>query len=172
MLNTKVANAIAYAVIAHGEQKRKYTHEPYVVHPIAVAEMLNALNIGATENMLCAAILHDVIEDCGVTAQQVEEKFGAEVAKLVVELTKVTDAKDGPRKVRKEIERQRLSKVSPEAQTIKVADMLHNMESIVEYDPKFAKVFLTEMRELVESMKEANPVIVEIANKKLNELGY
>ena len=56
-----VEKAIKYATEAHGDQKRKYTGEPYITHPIAVMEIVKT--VAHTKEMLAAAVLHDVIED-------------------------------------------------------------------------------------------------------------
>ena len=77
--------ALDFARNAHGEQQRKYTHEPYIEHPIRVAEMVKS--VPHTEAMICAAYLHDVVEDTPVAHQEIEERFGPEVARLVHELT-------------------------------------------------------------------------------------
>ncbi len=76
-----LTKAIAFASRKHECQKRKGTDIPYIVHP------LEALSIASTitndENVLAAAVLHDVVEDCGVSIRQIELKFGKEVARLV-----------------------------------------------------------------------------------------
>ena len=61
-----------FAIEAHGDQRRKYTGEPYVVHPIQVADILEK-EVEATTEMLAAAILHDVVEDTPVTLRDIKE---------------------------------------------------------------------------------------------------
>jgi (p)ppGpp synthase/HD superfamily hydrolase len=68
------------------DQRRKYTNEPYINHPAAVAELVRS--VPHTEEMLCAAWLHDVVEDTPCTLIEVEQTFGMEVACLVEMLTK------------------------------------------------------------------------------------
>jgi guanosine-3',5'-bis(diphosphate) 3'-pyrophosphohydrolase len=81
-----VRSALEFATNAHSGQSR-LSGEPYVEHPIATAEFLAERRMDATT--LAAALLHDVIEDCEVTREQIEDLFGAEVAKLVDGVTKM-----------------------------------------------------------------------------------
>ncbi len=81
-----VEDALEYATKAHYGQKRK-SGEPYIEHPIATAAHLAELRLDATT--LAAALLHDVIEDCGVSYQTLELRFGPEVARLVDGVTKL-----------------------------------------------------------------------------------
>jgi GTP pyrophosphokinase len=81
-----VRNALDFAMNAHSGQSR-LSGEPYVEHPIATAEFLAERRMDATT--LAAALLHDVIEDCEITREQLENQFGEEVAKLVDGVTKM-----------------------------------------------------------------------------------
>ncbi|WP_231566379.1 HD domain-containing protein [Litchfieldella xinjiangensis] len=140
-------------------QRRKYTGEPYWHHPVAVAAMVSAVE-AATPAMIAAAILHDVLEDTGVSAMDIEACFGEQVAILVQELTDhFTDPDIGNRAHRKALERDRLAEVSPEAQTIKYADLIDNTESIVARDPGFARVYLAEKRQLLIAMTGGDPAL-------------
>lgn len=73
--------AIVFATKAHRGQKRKGTSMPYIVHPMEVA----AIASGITDDIevICAAMLHDVVEDCDVTITQLQQEFGVKVAGLV-----------------------------------------------------------------------------------------
>lgn len=82
-----INKAIEFASRAHAGQTRKYSHQPYVYHPLRVAMYVHNLS-NATEEMVQAAVLHDVLEDCpNVTEAQLRENFGPVVVKLVKELT-------------------------------------------------------------------------------------
>ena len=70
----------------HNGQFRK-SGEPYIIHPLNVACILAELHVGP--DTICAGLLHDVIEDCGITREQVEEEFGPEVGKLVYGVSKL-----------------------------------------------------------------------------------
>lgn len=154
-----MARAAAFARVAHGgqEQVRKYTGDPYAVHLEAVAARVATVP-GATEEMVAAAWLHDVLEDVpGVTPNDLEARFGPMVRNLVVQLTDVSRPSDGNRRVRKALDRDHLAKACPEAQTIKLADLLDNATSIVAHDRAFTPTFLREMAELVQVMPHGDP---------------
>ena len=146
--------ALDFATRAHKEQVRKYTEEPYINHPAAVAEILR--KSGARPEVIAAGYLHDVVEDCDVSLEEIEAEFGPDVAKLVDEVTDKSRPEDGNRATRKAIDRDSLAKASPEGQTIKLADLIDNTSSIVERDPNFAKVYLAEKRDLLEVLTKGD----------------
>ena len=73
--------AIQFATKAHEGQTRKYTGEPYIVHPLSVMEIVKTVD--HTEEMLMAAVLHDTVEDTDVTLQDIDREFGPVVACLL-----------------------------------------------------------------------------------------
>ncbi len=79
--------ARCFAREAHGklDQRRKYTQEPYIIHPIAVVEWVRQVPYNGA--MLAAAWLHDTVEDAGVSLAQIQQRFGVDVAELVAMLT-------------------------------------------------------------------------------------
>ena len=81
--------ALQFATEAHGSQVRKYTGEPYITHPIAVADIVRTVE-GHTEEMLVAAVLHDVVEDTDVTIDDICKEFGTVVGMYVEYLTDVS----------------------------------------------------------------------------------
>lgn len=156
-----VTNALIFATQAHGGQQRKYSGEPYITHPIEVMMLVRGAD--GTEEMQAAALMHDVVEDTEVSIQEICDLFGGEIATLVYELTE--PEWEGNRSTRKQFERARLAEVSAEAQTIKLADLISNTRSIVERDPKFAKVYLQEKRDLLAVMRGGNPWLYEWARE-------
>lgn len=144
-INELIKEAAKFAALAHAQvgQLRKHTFEPYIIHPTSVARTVMRV-ANATSEMVASAYLHDVIEDCGKTAAELEEKFGSVVAGYVVWLTDVTTPADGNRATRRAIEHERFKGAPPEVQTIKLADSNDNTVSIVKHDPKFAKVYMRE----------------------------
>ena len=151
-----INKALKFSTAAHAavNQKRKYTGDDYIVHPIAVSNIVK--ENGGTEDMIAAALLHDTLEDTNVTKEQIAEEFGWKIFKLVVELTDVTKPADGNRATRKAIEAKRLGMASKEAQMIKLADLIDNTKSIFEHDPKFAKVYRQEKINLLEAMDKVH----------------
>ncbi len=149
----RIQHATVFATQAHSGQKRKYTGDDYIVHPIAVATMV--ADNGGTEDQIMAAVLHDTIEDCDVSYHDILETFGLAVATMVMELTDVFTTEAFPnsnRAQRKVWENERLSSISVEAKLIKLCDMIDNTSSIVEHDPGFAKVYLGEKLALYSAM--------------------
>lgn len=146
--------ALVFATLAHGNQRRKYTDDPYIRHPIRVAGLVR-MHTNDSE-VIAAALLHDVIEDTSVTLAQLELFFSDRVTRLVQQLTDISRPEDGNRAVRKELDRQYIALASPEAKTIKLADLIDNAHSIVEFDPSFAKVFMKEKVALLEVLTEGD----------------
>jgi (p)ppGpp synthase/HD superfamily hydrolase len=151
-----VRRADAFAARAHGaiDQRRKYTGEPYIAHPRAVAALVREAAQG--DETIAAALLHDVVEDTPVTLSDVRAEFGGYVAQLVDELTDRASRAIGNRAARKRWEAGRLAKASAPAKTVKVADLIDNAASIVRHDPGFAKVYLAEMQQLLGVLEGAD----------------
>lgn len=145
-MSDMLTEAITFAVKSHHGQKRKYTGDPYIVHSIAVMEMVGGVTMD--HDALAAAVLHDVVEDCGVLIEEIEGRFGERAGCMVWYLTDVPDATLN-RAARKRISISRLADAPPLVQTIKIADMLHNAASILKHDPGFAVTFMKEKEELV-----------------------
>ena len=135
--------AHAFAQHAHRNQKRKYTDEPYFVHCAGVAMILQRYGYD-DENILAAAYLHDVVEDTEYTLVHIKEFFNETIAQLVEEVSDPSKPSDGNRATRKQIDLDHLTLASKEGGIIKCADILHNCQSIFEYDPNFARVFIPE----------------------------
>lgn len=167
--NKKLTKAIEFATNAHKGQKRKYTGEDYIVHPIAVMELLRSF--GCHEEILCAAVLHDTVEDTDTTIQDIEENFGTIVARMVEGLTDVYTTEAFPninRKHRKQLECYRLLKTNTNVKTIKVADLIDNTKSILEHDKDFAEVYIKEKEELLFVLEGAHQGLMDMAVKQMN----
>lgn len=148
-----VERAREYAEAAHRGQVRRYTAEPYVMHPARVAAAVGQQT--GDPAVVAAAWLHDVIEDTGATAEELQALFGARVAGLVVELTNVFTPEAYPqhnRARRKALERARLAQASEAARLIKRADLADNLVSIEAHDPRFARVYVAEAEALLAAM--------------------
>ena len=76
-----VSEAIAFAVKAHDGMRRKKSDAPYILHPMEAAVIVGPMT--DDQNLIAAAALHDVVEDAGITIQEIEEKFGRRVRELV-----------------------------------------------------------------------------------------
>lgn len=160
-----IERARAMATRAHAGQVRKYTGEPYIVHPEEVARIV--ADAGLPAAAVAAAWLHDVIEDCEVTAEEIATEVSPEVAELVQQLTDVSRPADGNRRIRKRLDRDRLAKASPVAQSIKLADLISNTPSIAEHDPEFARVWLREKRELLDVLTKGDRRLYDRAREQV-----
>lgn len=167
MINSLEDKARKFAVEAHGSinQRRKYTDDPYIVHPASVVQLVRT--VPHTVEMLCAAWLHDVVEDTPVTLTEIEVEFGPQIAALVEQLTDVSKPTDGNRKARKGIDRAHTAIASPAAKTIKLADLIDNSKSILAHDPEFARVYLAEKELLLEVLKDGDNTLWNRANEIL-----
>lgn len=122
--------AIIYATEKHKGVTRKGDGTPYIIHPIRVMMTLfgikgNSVNIYL---LAVAAILHDVVEDCGVTIQEIAELFGYDVAAIVEQLTSDSDKIEAMGKT--EYLTQKLLKISSYALVIKLIDRLDNIKDM------------------------------------------
>lgn len=149
--------AIKFATKMHEGQVRKYTHEPYITHPIAVAHLVrdymneNDFSEEEIENAMVVSVLHDVVEDTGATMEDIFEMYGADIASGVWYLTKCPDYA-GNRRIRKKICEDRLARAPLITRIIKTFDMYHNSLTLERDDPKFYKVFMVETETLLERM--------------------
>lgn len=159
--------ALAFARKAHAGQKRKYTGDPYIVHPIAVAGLVT--RVRHTNAMVAAALLHDTREDTAVTDAEIRSDFGDEVADLVDWLTDVSTSADGNRAARKKRDRDHIAAAPAAAQTIKLADVIDNSATIVALDPAFARVYLPEKIALLDVLRAGDAVLWEKAHQNLQE---
>ncbi len=155
--------ALAFAKAAHESinQRRKYSNESYIVHPIAVAEIVKTVK--HTDEMIAAALLHDTVEDTDTTVEDIDREFGDEVADLVYWLTDRSKPSDGNRKVRKEIDRQHIAKAPAAAKLIKICDLIDNTRTIKEYDPDFWRVYRHEKLRLLEVLRGVNDELWNMA---------
>lgn len=155
-----VKKAEVFATAAHASigQKRKYTFEPYIVHPRHVSEIVST--VSHTPEMLAAAWLHDTVEDTGITNELITEIFGNKVGELVGWLTDTALPGMGNRALRMEINKNFIAAAPWEAQTVKVADIISNCSSIMEHDENFARVYLQEKRAVLEVLVRADATLM------------
>jgi guanosine-3',5'-bis(diphosphate) 3'-pyrophosphohydrolase len=120
----KLLEAISFAARAHRTQKRKGSGEPYVNHLIEVAELLARVGGVTDVDVLCAAVLHDVVEDTDVSPSEVESAFGARVRELV---DAVTDDRRLPKDERKRLQVEHMQSAGADVRMIKLADHCSNV---------------------------------------------
>ena len=126
-----IERAFRFAKKAHGGIRRR-SGEPYILHPIAVAKIASQ-EIGLGSTSICAALLHDVVEDTEYTVEDIEQQFGKKIAQLVSGLTKISGGIFGDKaSAQAENFRKLLLTMSEDIRVvlIKMADRLHNMRTL------------------------------------------
>ena len=126
-----IERAFRFAKEAHKGVRRR-SGEPYIMHPIAVAKIASQ-EIGLGSTSICAALLHDVVEDTDYTVEDIEQHFGPKIAQLVDGLTKISGGIFGDKaSVQAENFRKLLLTMSEDIRVvlIKMADRLHNMRTL------------------------------------------
>ncbi|MBW8734911.1 MAG: bifunctional (p)ppGpp synthetase/guanosine-3',5'-bis(diphosphate) 3'-pyrophosphohydrolase, partial [Asticcacaulis sp.] len=121
----KLIAAVHFAADKHRYQRRKDTDAtPYINHPVALAHIL--VDEGGIEDtdVLCAALLHDTVEDTDTTPEEIAARFGPRIAAIVME---VTDDKSLPGAARKQAQIDHAPHISLEAKLVKLADKISNL---------------------------------------------
>jgi guanosine-3',5'-bis(diphosphate) 3'-pyrophosphohydrolase len=128
-----ILKAAEFAADRHRNQRRKDADaSPYINHPISLANVL--ANEGAVTDpvVLCAALLHDTIEDTNTTAEELTAAFGQNITDVVLE---VTDDKDLEKAVRKQLQIEHARHASKQAKLVKLADKICNLRDIAATPP-------------------------------------
>lgn len=182
-----IRRAFELAVEAHKEMRRK-SGEPYIYHPIAVAQIaVSEIGLGPT-SVICA-LLHDVVEDTDITLDEIRGMFGEKVASIIDGLTKISGVFDQTSSLQAENFRKMLLTLSDDVRVIllKLADRLHNMrtldsmardkqlkiasETLYLYAPLAHRLGLNAIKSELEdlSLKYTEPEVYESINQKLKE---
>jgi len=183
----EIRKAFDMALESHKDMRRK-SGEPYIYHPIAVAQIA-AEEIGLGTTSIVCALLHDVVEDTDITLEDIEREFGKKTAKIIDGLTKISGVFDTNSSLQAENFRKMLLTLADDVRVIliKLADRLHNMrtmdfmprhkqlkiasETIYLYAPLAHRLGLYAIKSELEdlSMKYLEPETYKFIAKKLNE---
>jgi GTP pyrophosphokinase len=126
------AKAVHFAARAHAGQLRKGSDIPYITHPLSVSALV--IEFGGDEEQAIAGLLHDVVEDCGVSLLTLAEEFGVRVAAIVEGCTDGVPDERGrkaPWRERKELYLEHLEETPADVLLVSACDKLHNARSIV-----------------------------------------
>ena len=149
-------NSLAWlAALAHHGQKRKYTEEPYIVHPLEVADLVERSVPVCPWRLVAAALLHDTLEDT-LLPKELIGSLDPHLLEMVLAVTDVSTPADGSRAARKQKDLEHIAMASPDAKAVKLADLISNSRSIVARDAEFAKVYMQEKRALLEVLKDSS----------------
>ena len=130
---TLVLKAASFAAQKHSTQRRKDADaSPYINHPLSLAKVLTVEGGCTDVETICAALLHDTVEDTETTLEELEFEFGVEIRKIVQE---VTDDKSLKSEVRKLAQIEHAAHISNKAKRVKLADKICNLRDIVSSPP-------------------------------------
>src|SRR5687768_15769282 len=128
-----IFEALQFAAHKHRDQRRKDPEaSPYINHPIALANILWVSGGIDDPNVICAALLHDTVEDTETTEAELVERFGAKIASIVME---VTDDKSLEKAERKRLQVEHAPHLSREAKLVKLADKISNVRDVASAPP-------------------------------------
>ena len=132
-MSDQFIKAVSFAADKHKNQRRKDVEaSPYINHPIALANVLANEGGIANKDVLCAAMLHDTIEDTETTEEELKQVFGNKITSIVLE---VTDDKSLPKDIRKQNQVEHAPHISIEAKMVKLADKICNLRDILSSPP-------------------------------------
>jgi (p)ppGpp synthase/HD superfamily hydrolase len=162
-----VERARVFATAAHAAvgQLRKYTNEPYIVHPKQVAQFVETA--GGTPEMIAAAWLHDVVEDCGVSVRDLIHLFGTKVSNLVWELTNPNDL-DKSKKAQYLLDK--MNTMSSDALIIKLCDRLNNVSDFKTAPQGFVKKYAPETKFIIDGLEELERPLNNVQKKLIQNI--
>ncbi|HTK84610.1 MAG TPA: HD domain-containing protein [Patescibacteria group bacterium] len=153
--------AMAFAAEKHRHQRRRDAKaSPYINHPIALASLL--ANEGGVEDVtvLCAAILHDTVEDTETTREELAQLFGADVAAIVMEVTNDPALSRG---AQKQAQIDHAPHLSPGAKLVKLADKISNLSDILESPPDWPvdrkQAYFDQAAQVVDGLRGVSPAL-------------
>lgn len=162
--NENIEKSIEFATQCHKGQKR-LGGEPYITHPVAVAELLQNTFKDATDELLQVAILHDVIEDTGATEQMLQELFGGVVAHNVMLVSKFyIDGKCDYEQYLEGI------KTSPIAIKVKLADRIHNISKPLTLRGKEWNLkYIESSKNILKQLGGYEPKLAKLLKKEIDD---
>lgn len=155
-----VFKALAFAAHKHRDQRRKDARaSPYINHPIALADVLRNEGRVKAAVVICAALLHDTLEDTETTPAELEREFGRRICGIVLE---VTDDKKLSKRRRKRLQVEHAPHLSRAAKLVKLADKICNLRDVVDNPPRHwrrerRQRYFDWAKEVVDGLRGAHP---------------
>jgi len=159
---TLILKAAAFAARKHSDQRRKDAQaSPYINHPLELARVLAEVGGVTDAATLCAALLHDTLEDTATTPAELVHEFGAEIAALVAE---VTDDKSLPKAERKRQQVVHAASISDKAKRVKLADKISNLADVAQTPPpdwslERRREYFDWARSVIDQLRGVDPVL-------------
>jgi GTP diphosphokinase / guanosine-3',5'-bis(diphosphate) 3'-diphosphatase len=157
-----ILKALRFAARKHRDQRRKGSaNQPYINHPIDLADILWRVGGVRDTATLTAALLHDTVEDTGASPDEIRTEFGQEVRDLVME---VTDDKSLPKAERKRLQIINAPHKSPKARQIKLADKISNVSELAQDPPndwslQRRREYLDWTEQVINGLRGQNPAL-------------
>jgi guanosine-3',5'-bis(diphosphate) 3'-pyrophosphohydrolase len=164
MKSSTIIEAVHFAAQKHtGQQRKGAKGEPYINHPVHVAQIIHTIGGVSDFEVLAASILHDTLEDTNTSERELEEKFGKPILDLVKE---VTDDKSLPKQKRKQLQIEHAPHLSVGATLIKIADKISNITDITtsppkDWDTNRKQDYLNWGQAVVDNCKEVNRPLLD-----------
>ena len=160
--------ALGFAAHKHRDQRRKGPdRSPYINHPIALANVLCS-ECGITDVVvLCAAVLHDTVEDTDTTREELQKNFGKEICEIVME---VSDDKGLQPSERKRLQVKSAARASRKAKLVKIADKICNLRDVVtsppaSWDLRRRQDYFDWAREVIDQIRGVHPGLEELFDR-------
>ena len=129
----QLLKALAFAAHKHRDQRRKDVEaSPYINHPSSLANILSNEGHITDISVICAALLHDTVEDTDTTPEELEREFGEEIRKIVMD---VTDDKTLEKAARKQYQIEHAAHACDQAKRVKLADKISNLRDVADNPP-------------------------------------
>ena len=157
--------ALQFAAVKHRDQRRKDLEaSPYINHPIALANILWREGGVTDPNVICAALLHDTVEDTKTTAAELRKAFGKKIASIVME---VTDDKKLEKADRKRLQIEHAPHLTREAKLVKLADKISNVRDMLASPPahwpmRRRREYFDWARKVVDGLRGVHPRLEKI----------
>ncbi|MFW9989603.1 MAG: HD domain-containing protein [Candidatus Odinarchaeota archaeon] len=162
-------SAITFAFIKYGNLKRKSKEIPYVVHPIRITAILRAAGFNEFdhEDLIIAALFHDLLEDTDTDLKEIESHFGTKISQIVIELTKPEGAKGR----KKDNWLENFINNSKEAKVIKLADRIDNILDMQDiWDAEKQRSYLDQAKIILKSCGKANKQLAQKLDNLIKEI--
>jgi guanosine-3',5'-bis(diphosphate) 3'-pyrophosphohydrolase len=166
---SKFWKALSFAFSKYGNLKRKAKEIPYVVHPIRITTILRSAGFNEFDNedLMIAALFHDLLEDTETSLKELEDQFGKGVGEITVELTKPEGAKGR----KKDDWLESLVEISKKAKTIKIADRIDNLMDMRDvWDAEKQKSYTDQAKIILKSCGDANKQLAHKLDSLIHEI--
>ena len=164
--------ALQFAAVKHRDQRRKDLEaSPYINHPIALANILWREGGVTDPTVICAALLHDTVEDTETTADELAKHFGKKIASIVME---VTDDKSLDKAVRKRLQIEHAPHLTREAKLVKLADKISNVRDMLASPPahwpmRRRREYFDWAKKVVDALRGAHPTLEAIFDEAYSQ---